>query len=345
MWSLAAISAFEQPLADQVGHLALAGAQRRELDPGGLAPAAVVGDQRISRRVIVGESVPSPAWTCSIARTISGGGVSFRRKPAAPARKRPQDELVGVERGQHDHLGRRRLGRGAGAWPRSRPAAACGCPSARRRAGAGRRPRARSRPSSASPTTSIRGAPASIIRSPERTSASSSTSRTRISVHGSAARRTKSPRRFGPCSSAPPASSTRSASPISPLPPGCGSGASADRAADDLDHEVLVRAVRRSPPRPRRARACARSSAPPARRGRPCGRPCTSPPSASIRERTFIPAARDSSTSDGIASSVGCGGAVTPSPRRAARRSPRAGPAAPRGGGADHARGLLDLLR
>ena len=29
--------------------------------------------------------MPSPAWTSSIARTISAGGVSFSRKPAAPA--------------------------------------------------------------------------------------------------------------------------------------------------------------------------------------------------------------------------------------------------------------------
>ena len=41
---------------------------------------------RAIRLVAAGEAMLSPAWTCSIARTISGGGVSFRRNPAAPAR-------------------------------------------------------------------------------------------------------------------------------------------------------------------------------------------------------------------------------------------------------------------
>jgi len=41
--------------------------------------------QRLRLRVTLGESVPSPAWTNSIARTISAGGVSLSGKPAAPA--------------------------------------------------------------------------------------------------------------------------------------------------------------------------------------------------------------------------------------------------------------------
>ena len=100
----------------------------------------------------------------------------------------------------------------------------------------------------------MRSAPASIIRSPERTSASSSTSRTRTFVahagQGRVARRTKSPAASGPCSSSPPASSTRSASPTRPVPaPGSASAAGAAtptaRPADDLDDE------RGCPPRPR----------------------------------------------------------------------------------------------
>ena len=92
------------------------------------------------------------------------------------------------------------------------------------------------RPSSASPTTSMRSAPASIIRSPERTSASSSTSRTRtLSVtrdQGRVARRTKSPAPSGPCSSSPPASATRSARPDEA---GAGAGDGERRGRGDAD--------------------------------------------------------------------------------------------------------------
>src|SRR5436190_7537758 len=51
------------------------------LAPASESPATI----EISLRVTVGESIPSPAWASSIARTISAGGVSLRRKPAAPA--------------------------------------------------------------------------------------------------------------------------------------------------------------------------------------------------------------------------------------------------------------------
>ena len=65
-------------------------------------------------------------------------------------------------------------------WPRARPSPASGCPSAPRRARARRRARGRPPRCAASPTTSMSDCPPSISDSAERTSGSSSTSRTRI---------------------------------------------------------------------------------------------------------------------------------------------------------------------
>src|SRR3954470_19508815 len=79
----------------------------------------------MSRRVTPGESIPSPAWTSSIARTISAGGGGLGRQAAAPARRgrgvfdqeaararlqRGEHELVGVEGGEDDDRGRVGLG-------------------------------------------------------------------------------------------------------------------------------------------------------------------------------------------------------------------------------------------
>ena len=135
----------------------------------------------ISLRATVGESVPSPAWTCSIARTISAGGVSFSRNPPAPARSARSTNSSASNVVSTITAG------GDGCARSNRVASipsSCGIRMSIRTT-SGRctsTAASTSRPSPASPTTSICAAPASIIRSPERTSASSSTSRTRITA-------------------------------------------------------------------------------------------------------------------------------------------------------------------
>ena len=88
MNSSAPISAFEPPRAmasatsrsRSVSRAIASRARRRRASASASATCA------ISCRVIVGESIASPAATSLIARTISGGGVSLSRKPLAPAR-------------------------------------------------------------------------------------------------------------------------------------------------------------------------------------------------------------------------------------------------------------------
>ena len=76
-------------MADRDGDLALAVGEAVELLAGvALAVDALARRSTwpISRRVIVGESIGSPAATARTARTISAGGVSLSRNPPAPAR-------------------------------------------------------------------------------------------------------------------------------------------------------------------------------------------------------------------------------------------------------------------
>ena len=139
-------------------------------------PAEIV---RAIELVGAGESMLSPEPTSSIARTISAGGVSLSRKPAAPARSARNTSSSSWNVVSMSTAG----GRG---WLRSSRVAAipssCGMRMSMRTTSvrylsiAARTPR----PSATSPTTSIPAAPASMSCRPERTSASSSTIRTRV---------------------------------------------------------------------------------------------------------------------------------------------------------------------
>jgi hypothetical protein len=59
--------------------------------------------------VTPGKSIPSPAWTSSIARTISGPRRVLQEKARGAGAQRAQHQLVGVERGEHDDGRRREL--------------------------------------------------------------------------------------------------------------------------------------------------------------------------------------------------------------------------------------------
>ena len=203
-----------------------------------------------------------------------------------------------------------------------------------------------SRPSSASPTTSTASAPASIIRSPERTSASSSTSRTRITASTAASRAGRS-RRAGS------AVLERAAGELDALgepdqagtrPAAAGTG---DRRApaDDLHDELLVRG--------RDGHLDRRGGRVLARVGQPFlhdpvgGAPDHRLAAAGLDPRAHAscpPRATPRSAPGSRPASAAAG--ATPSAARAARRSPRAGPAARRGRSARITAGRLgDLLR
>ena len=100
------------------------------------------------------------------------------------------------------------------------------------------------------------------------------------------------------------------------------------------------------------ARACGRWSAPPARCGRRCGRSPAGTAATSgtryVQRAPACPAPRDSSTSAGRSASVGCGRSrrAAVGGRRAARRSPPAGPrSACVRAGPDHPGRPRDLVR
>ena len=105
MASLSAICSVCEALGDGKDNLALSGAEGVERAPGLVLAAPSLEARAMSRRVMLGEKIGSPAATRRIASVIRAGGASLRRKPLAPAR-RVQDVLVGVEGGQHDHFGR-----------------------------------------------------------------------------------------------------------------------------------------------------------------------------------------------------------------------------------------------
>src|SRR3954447_21334152 len=177
----------------------------------------------MSRRVTVGESMPSPAWTSSIARTISAGGVSLSRKPAAGL-QRAQDELVGVEGREDDDGGRVGL----------RGEQAGGSDSVELRhadvheddVGAVEVDRAEH-------LAAVRGLGdhVEVLGAGEHDPQAGAHERVVVDEQdadhrGRLARRTYAPSGSTPCSSVPPASETRSASPIRPVPvPGGGAAA------------------------------------------------------------------------------------------------------------------------
>ena len=184
MYSSAAMSAFDLPwpiaIATSRSRSVSRSSSSRARARRAASPSSATCS--ISRRVTVGDSIASPAATSRIARMISGGGVSFSRNPAAPARSARStwssaskvvstitcgaplaraQPLGGGEAvdARHADVHQHDVGRG-----RRRPR---------------RRPRA---PSDASATTRMSSVPASIIDRPARTSASSSTIRTRITA-------------------------------------------------------------------------------------------------------------------------------------------------------------------
>ena len=235
----------------------------------------------------------------------------LEQEAAGAGPQRPQHVVVGVEGGEDDHV--RRVGDGADALRREQAVdvRACGCPSARRRA---RARRSRARPARRRPPRRRRAmssARPSMTDSAARTSGSSSTTRTRITASTAAMPRAGTrPRGVMPCSSRPPASSARSASPIRPAPaPGMFAVAAAERErVAHLDLEpVAGPAATPSRPRRCRGRACARWSGPPARSGTRCARRSRGRRRASSADRIVMPAARDSSTSSGTSASVGSG--------------------------------------
>src|SRR5436309_14866417 len=140
---------------------------------------------------------------------------------------------------------------------------------------------------------------------------------------GRLARRTNAPSGSTPCSSVPPASETRSARPIRPVP-APGSGAAAGTATGAR----LRTSTSRSPSGARTMSvtaapgACLRAFVRPSCAIRYAVRPTAAGGAASpssIRAVTRIPAARDSSTRAARSASVGWGGCVTlslPSSRR-----------------------------
>ena len=127
MNSSAPISAFEPPRA-----MASATSRSRSVSraicvarPGAGASASASATCAISCRVIVGESIASPAATSLIARTISGGGVSLSRNPRA--------RLERAQRGSSasnvaERSPARRRGPREGRVAASPSNAACGCP-------------------------------------------------------------------------------------------------------------------------------------------------------------------------------------------------------------------------
>ena len=130
-------------------------------------------------------------------------------------------------------------------------------------------------------------------------------------------------------SSSPPASRTRSVSPISPVPlPGA--AAPAPAAGSGLRMSISSRLagppVERPPGPAARRRACGRWSAPPGPPGRRCARPRRAA-RAGVGNRSSqldraCPASRDSSTSRGRSASTGCGPARSVVARRSSRSTP-----------------------
>ena len=179
----------------------------------------------MSRRVTAGERTGRPLATRRTASTISAGGVSLSRNPAAPARsaRRTCSSASKVVRTMTSGAWRRARRASVAARPSTR---ACGCPSGRRRGRAGRpwaapgcrrpprrRPGCRGRRPASSPG---RRGPAGRRRHEH---ADGSGSRVRGHAgQGSQAARRQPPPAVGPCSSRPSARATRSASPTSPCP-------------------------------------------------------------------------------------------------------------------------------
>ena len=209
-----------------------------------------------------------------MARTISAGGVSLSRKPGGAGAQRAQHELVGVEGRQHDDgrrvgLGAQQAGGGDAVELRHAdvhehdvgPVAVDGAQHAAPVVGL------------ADDLDALRaGQHHPQPRAHERVVVDEQDADGRAHAgHGRVARRTKSPAASGPCSSSPPASATRSASPTRPVPaPGSASGAGAAtptaRRLTTSTHERRARLGRDRRPPPRRpARACARWSGPPGR--------------------------------------------------------------------------------
>ena len=111
-----------------------------------------------------------------------------------------------------------------------------------------------STPSAASPTISMSGSASRIVRSPRRTTAWSSASRTRIGRHGAraalagagstACTRQPRPSGLGPASSRPPTSAARSRIPAMPLPRPAGPARRAPSSVD-VDERLAVGQVDR----------------------------------------------------------------------------------------------------
>ena len=129
------------------------------------------GDRRLQHRL------PAGGGEQRLDQAVAGDVLQQVADGARPQRR--EHVLVVVEGGEGQHPDVRAARRGAGGWPRCRPAPACAGPSGRRPAAASATCAAPRRRPPASPTTSISGAHLSNVVSASRKRAWSSTSSTR----------------------------------------------------------------------------------------------------------------------------------------------------------------------
>ena len=117
----------------------------------------MAANARISRRVTAGAMTPSPRATVRTASTSAVGVDVLEQEPGRAGPQRPEDVLVEVERGEHQHL-RQALGDDLPAWPRCRRSRGIRTSSTATSGRSARQARTASSPSAASPTTSMSGA-------------------------------------------------------------------------------------------------------------------------------------------------------------------------------------------
>ncbi len=190
--------------------------------------------------------MPSPAWTSSIARTISAGGVSLSRKPAAPACSARRTSSSASNVVSTTTAGGSRLG---DEQPGGRD------PVELRHADVHEDDVGAVEVDRAEHLAAVGGLAHHLeaLRAGEHHPQAGAHERVVVDEQdadhrGSRARRTKAPSGSTPDSSSPPASVTRSASPIRPVPaPGSGErrGDGHRREAADLDLQIAVGRLRR----------------------------------------------------------------------------------------------------